>query len=403
MVNSFPEPIKLLPPTDDETSSTQSDSSEPASVPNTFEGPEKNLEIDFKLGVGHANGFREVARAELDAMLAAGQCCILSKTSNEHIDAYVLSESSLFVYAHKVVMKTCGTTTLLKTLPFVKKYADALGLEIEWVSYSRKNYTFPEEQVYPHTSFQTEVAFLNDFFPDGSAHVLGPLNRDHWYIYVWDAEEHEPLPPAYGGGLRRPIASLSSAAQANGRNSESTLHVLMQDMHPSVAQKFFKQADPSMTSRRMTVESGIRDLVPGATLDDFAFDPCGYSMNGILFDAYYTIHITPESHCSYVSFETNARLRSYESLLKNVVRCFRPAKYSVSVYADRNALETSKNSIFSTELLAVDDDLSYKRVGGHTQATFEGDYLCLMASWTMTDSVTRRFPRSHKYRSPSFA
>lgn len=398
MVNSFPEPIKLVPAastTDDETSSTQSETSEPASVPNTFEGPEKNLEIDFKRSVGHANGFREVSREELDVMLEAGQCCILSKTSNEHIDAYVLSESSLFVYSHKVVIKTCGTTTLLKTLPFIKKYADALGLEIEWVSYSRKNYTFPEDQVFPHTSFQSEVACLNEYFPDGSAHVLGPLNRDHWYIYVWDAEEHEP---AVYAPVRRSVPAPSVPSRGN---NESTLQILMQDMHPSVAQKFFKETDPSMTSRRMTIESGIRDLVPGATLDDFAFDPCGYSMNGILFDAYYTIHITPESHCSYVSFETNARLRCYESLLKNVVRCFRPAKYSVSVYADRSALESAKSSIFSTELLTVDDGLSYKRRGGHTQATFEGDYLCLMANWSVSETVVSR--AAHKYRSPSFA
>jgi S-adenosylmethionine decarboxylase len=321
-------------------------------------------------------------------MLEAGQCCILSKTSNEHIDAYVLSESSLFVYSHKVVIKTCGTTTLLKTLPFIRKYAERLGMEIEWVSYSRKNYTFPEEQVYPHTSFQTEVAFLNDFFPDGSAHVLGPLNHDHWYIYVWDADEHEP---SIAGGVHRPLTA----------SNESTLHVLMQDMHPTVAQKFFKEADPTMTSRRMTIESGIRDLVPGAVLDDFAFDPCGYSMNGILFDAYYTIHITPESHCSYVSFETNARLRSYESLLKNVIRCFRPAKYAVSVYADRAALEATKSNIFATELLTIDDDLSYKRKGGHTQATFEGDYVCLMANWSVTQRTVSR--AAQKYRSPSFA
>ncbi|KAF1329744.1 S-adenosylmethionine decarboxylase proenzyme, partial [Globisporangium splendens] len=398
MVNTFPEPIKLAPVVDDETSSTQSEASDSAAAafPNTFEGPEKNLEIDFKVGVGHLNGFRQVSRPEIDAMLEAGQCMILSKTSNEHIDAYVLSESSMFVYAHKVVIKTCGTTTLLKTLPFIRKYAESLGMEIEWVSYSRKNYTFPEEQVYPHTSFQTEVAFLNDFFPDGSAHVLGPLNHDHWYIYVWDAEEHEPS-VGFGhgatGGVHRPLSAPAS--------NESTLHVLMQDMHPTVAQKFFKEADPTMTSRRMTVESGIRDLVPGAVLDDFAFDPCGYSMNGILFDAYYTIHITPESHCSYVSFETNARLRSYESLLKNVIRCFRPAKYAVSVYADRAALEATKSNIFATELLTIDDDLSYKRKGGHTRATFEGDYVCLMANWSVTQRTVSR--AAQKYRSPSFA
>lgn len=401
--HAFPEPIKLAPADphhdSDDAASTQSESSEAASLPNTFEGPEKNLEIDFALGVGDdPRGFRAVARAELDEMLDAGQCQILSVTSNEHIDAYVLSESSMFVYANKVVMKTCGTTTLLKCLPFIKRYADALGMRIEWVSYSRKNYTFPEEQKYPHTSFQTEVSFLNGFFPDGSAHVLGPLNHDHWYIYVWDADEHK--------GFGADAHGHHYASGSSEQKSESTLHVLMQDMHPTVAKQFFKSTDATMTSRRMTIESGIRDLVPGAVLDDFAFDPCGYSMNGILFDAYYTIHITPESHCSYVSFETNARLRSYKSLLKNVIRCFRPAKYSVSVYADRDALLANKNNIFADDFVKVDEELVYKRRGGHTQATFEGDYVCMMANWGVAEraSSTGIVSRAaQKFRSPSFA
>ncbi|RLN50803.1 hypothetical protein BBJ29_002309 [Phytophthora kernoviae] len=364
MVHTFPKPIKLT--ADDETSSTQSEASD--TVPNTFEGPEKNLEIDFKLNVGHPRGFREVPRQDLDEMLEAGQCQILSRTSNEHIDAYVLSESSMFVYAHKVVLKTCGTTTLLLCLPYIKRFSKRLGLEIEWVNYSRKNYTFPEEQKYPHTSFQTEVAFLSSYFPEGSAHVLGPLNHDHWYIYAWDADIHDQS----GAALMTNDIPFKEPGQ-----NESTLHVLMQDMHPN--------------------------LVPGAVIDDFAFDPCGYSMNGILFDAYYTIHITPESHCSYVSFETNARLRSYQSLLKNVLRCFRPAKYSVSVYTERNALEASKTNMFAEDLVKIDDDLLYKRKGGHTQATFEGDYMCRMANFSVSDMPPVVSRAAQKYRSPSFA
>jgi S-adenosylmethionine decarboxylase len=58
-------------------------------------------------------------------------------------DAYVLSESSLFVWPFKMMLKTCGTTTLLRCLPRLLKYTALLGLELEWVGYSRKNYSFP--------------------------------------------------------------------------------------------------------------------------------------------------------------------------------------------------------------------------------------------------------------------
>lgn len=36
-----------------------------------------------------------------------------------------------------------------------------------------------------------------------------------------------------------------------------------------------------LSSRAVTVDSGIQGLVPGAEIDDYVFEPCGYSMNGI--------------------------------------------------------------------------------------------------------------------------
>lgn len=82
-----------------------------------FEGVEKVMEIDFAPGFGSERGLREIARGDWDAVLRDAKCTILDSLSNDRLDSYVLSESSLFVYPLKLVLKTCGTTTLLMALP----------------------------------------------------------------------------------------------------------------------------------------------------------------------------------------------------------------------------------------------------------------------------------------------
>ena len=41
------------------------------------------------------------------------------------------------------------------------------------------------------------------------------------------------------------------------------------------------------------------------TIDQFSFEPKGYSLNAIKGECYFTLHITPEKLSSYVSFESN--------------------------------------------------------------------------------------------------
>ncbi|CAN0438267.1 unnamed protein product, partial [Ectocarpus sp. 12 AP-2014] len=66
-----------------------------------FEGPEKTLEVCFKPGIGNPQGCRALTRKSLDRMCSRAKCTILHQISNDYLDAYVLSESSLFVYPHK--------------------------------------------------------------------------------------------------------------------------------------------------------------------------------------------------------------------------------------------------------------------------------------------------------------
>jgi S-adenosylmethionine decarboxylase len=74
----------------------------------------------------------------------------------------------------------------------------------------------------------------------------------------------------------------------------------------------------------------------GGVVHDHLFDPCGYSMNGVAAKScYWTIHITPEAHCSYVSFETNISPCSYQDLVARVVCTFQPQRATMVVQADK--------------------------------------------------------------------
>ena len=126
-----------------------------------FEGPEKTLEVCFRRKDGLAEvmepgkraGLRTLTRLELDAVCNKARCTILSQISNQYLDAYVLSESSLFVYNYMIIIKTCGTTTLLRCLALIIELGRRRGLDLDWVGYSRKNFNFPGDQQFPHGSF----------------------------------------------------------------------------------------------------------------------------------------------------------------------------------------------------------------------------------------------------------
>lgn len=121
----------------------------PEVLPNpVFEGSEKRIEVDFKLSASSPpEGLRALTRAQLDELMTLAACTIVSNRKNEDLDAYVLSESSLFVYPTKYILKTCGTTKLLHSIPKLLEFAAALGMEPRRCKFSRASFLFPEQQV----------------------------------------------------------------------------------------------------------------------------------------------------------------------------------------------------------------------------------------------------------------
>ncbi|KAH0999187.1 hypothetical protein HUJ05_009681 [Dendroctonus ponderosae] len=243
-------------------------------------------------------------------------------------------ESSMFVSKSRFILKTCGTTTPLLCLQPLLLLAEQYAgfTEVEDLFYSRKSYKRPDLQVSPHQHFDQEVALLDSLFPDGVAYCLGAVNRDCWYLYTLN-----PLPQ------RHPqIPGLSTT------DADQTLEILMTDLDPDVMAIFTKVE--CLNGTEATKKAGIDKIIPNMTIDDFLFEPCGYSMNGVSKNGYYmTIHITPEPDFSYVSFETNVPVSSYKEIIGRVLDTFLPGKFTVTVF--NNQLSPTKDT--SKELLCL--------------------------------------------------
>ncbi|KMT18450.1 hypothetical protein BVRB_2g025950 [Beta vulgaris subsp. vulgaris] len=298
------------------------------SSPIGFEGYEKRLEICFFNSAG--NGLRSLTKNQLDKILEPAECTIVDSLSNDHVDSYVLSESSLFIYPHKIIIKTCGTTKLLLSIPVILHLAETLALTIRSVRYTRGSFIFPSVQPFPHRNFSEEVATLDSYFSKlglgSEACVMGSLKSPQkWHVYSATVE-----PPCYDS------------------HQNFTLEMCMTGLNKNCASVFYKTNSSSASD--MTESSGIRKILPQSRICDFEFDPCGYSMNSVEGAAISTIHVTPEDGFSYASFESagyDLKKMKVEHMVERVLVCFQPTEFSLSVHCEEHAdlLESTVGSV----------------------------------------------------------
>ena len=334
-----------------------------------FEGFEKRLEITFSsaplLTDPNGLGLRSLSRSQIDSILDLARCTIVSNLSNKDFDSYVLSESSLFIYPYKMILKTCGTTQLLTSIPKILELASDLSLPVLSAKYSRGAFIFPEAQPAPYQNFADEVSLMNKYFGNlesgGNAYVIGdPASPNrNWHIYYATNKPELPM---------------------------VTLEMCMTGLNKEKASVFFN--DDTQT-KKMTKMSGISNIIPEMEICDFEFEPCGYSMNGIVDTALSTIHVTPEDGFSYASYETmgfDPERLDFASLVGRVLKCFEPKDFSVAVtiFGGRGKAGSWNDN------LGVD---GYKCVENVEQA-LPGDAVLVYQSFTVVDEGSGNSPRS---------
>ncbi|KEQ16617.1 adenosylmethionine decarboxylase [Endozoicomonas numazuensis] len=256
-----------------------------------FEGSEKKVEV---ITAAEAGSLRSRGKEFWSGVVAKAQAEILTTLSNDYCDAYLLSESSLFVWEDRFLMLTCGTTTLADAfLYFLEHVADE---HILFASFQRKNEYQSHLQ---KTSFQEDMDRIQSELK-GTAFLLGSLDSHHNYIFHLD----RPYQPA-----------------ANDQTSE----LLMYHIKGEGAQYLRGEGQTIEGIRKLL---RLDEILPGFELSDWLFEPFGYSLNAIKGDRYATFHITPQEESSYVSFETNLNLED-TAILEKLLEALRPGSWDL--------------------------------------------------------------------------
>lgn len=386
-------------------------------------GPEKLLEVWFApsakaLGSAGPMGLKAVPEEIWKDMLDLVNCRVLSVVASEDVDAYLLSESSMFIWPHKLILKTCGTTTLLSGLPRILEIATSFGgfpkssssprgmgavAAPYRVFYSRKNFLFPDRQRGPHRSWRDEVRTMDRLFLNGSAYMIGKMNGEHWYLYLTSPYTvlTPPASPIEANETETKFVDFPNGADNESKDEhDETLEILMTDLDPENAKQFYLDHATSVAESRyrnfdkddcdhvdvfsnnssdvsdlgsegerflpseLTTEghalgtvvsesSGLADVYPKgkypeSRIDAYLFTPCGFSANGVVpapdgvsGTHYFTVHVTPEPHCSYASFETNVphmqNGQQTADIVQQVANIFKPGRFTLTLFEAKSS------------------------------------------------------------------
>ncbi len=237
-----------------------------------FEGSEKKAEIIIDpVQLSLLNDFSDDFWATLVNHCDAQ---IISKIDNSSCKAFLLSESSLFVWSDRLLILTCGTTRLVHAVEYFLGQVNHQA--ILQLIYQRKNEYFSQAQP---SNFIDDIKRLNSQI-NGVAYRFGQLYGHHNYLY-----------------------HLDNYYQAD--RADKTYELLAYQISQAASDQL-TNTGLSITEIRQFLR--LSELLPGFSIDDHQFKPFGYSLNAIKQDKYVTIHVTPQATSSYVSFESNLDL-----------------------------------------------------------------------------------------------
>lgn len=294
-----------------------------------FEGAEKKAQI-------HVDTEKISLLDDIDNQFwqALVHCCnaqILSSINNEYCKAFLLSESSLFVWHDRLLILTCGETQLVNSIEY---FIQHLGKDkIKQLTYQRKNEYFAHAQP---SCFADDIKKLSKYLK-GNIYRFGELDGHHNYLFTYD---HNFI------------------AIAENKSYEYIAYQIS-----NTASKLLTTS--GISAREIRQFLGLDSLLPGFLIDDYVFSPYGYSLNAIKNATYLTIHVTPQSNSSYISFESNIDLITVAPLLNEIIK---PLSFDLLSYNEFDF--THKTHKISNTQHYISKTLEQKKLSNGYQVNF---------------------------------
>ncbi len=242
----------------------------------TFEPAEKKLELRL---AASSPSFRALGSSFWAEVVGRARAEIVARRDTEHASAFLLSESSLFVFDRRLVMITCGRSMLVAAALHL---VDALGpAAFDALNFQRRRERSPERQ---RSSFEADAEALRAVLPGGVSTFGAPDS-----------------PWLQSFSFRR-------------SGAEPALHTKLElYMHEVLAP-----------------DTDISPLVTGFTLDEHRFEPEGYSMNAVAGDAHRSLHLSTTQEGTYVGLDASGLdPLVLEALADRALSAFRPRRWEI--------------------------------------------------------------------------
>jgi S-adenosylmethionine decarboxylase len=248
-----------------------------------FEGSEKKAEII--IDVEQLCLLNDINDEFWSELVKRSQAQILSSIHNEYCKAFLLSESSLFVWQDRILILTCGETQLVKAVEF---FIQKLGTKvIKQLTYQRKNEYFANAQP---SCFGDDIKLIHQYLP-GKAYRFGEMDSHHNYVFHLEND-------------------------FTADTDDITYELLAYQICEKASQHL---TQPNLSAQDIRDFLRIDTILPNFIIDDFVFSPYGYSLNAINQQQYLTIHVTPQMDTSYISFESNIDLLALSPTLLEIL------------------------------------------------------------------------------------